>query len=50
MCLSSGINKFKAVCKLCDKEIQVENNGCYALLQHAGKRIHKEKATLRCSK
>ena len=31
-------NKFKAVYKLYDKEIQVANNGYHALLQHAGKK------------
>ena len=29
-------DKFKAVCKLCDKEIQVAKHGYHALLQHAG--------------
>ena len=29
--------KFKAVCKLCDKEIQVASSGYHALLQPAGK-------------
>ena len=49
-CCTHETDKFKAVCNLCDKEIQVANNGYYALLQHAGKRIHKEKATIRYSK
>ena len=31
-------DKFKAVCKLCNKEIQVANNGYHALLQHAVKK------------
>ena len=34
-CKSHDSDKFKAVCKLCDKEIQVTNNGCFALMQHA---------------
>ena len=31
-CKSHDSDKFKAVCKLCDKEIQVANNGCFALV------------------
>ena len=34
-CKSHESDKFKAVCKLCDEEIQVANNGCFALMQHA---------------
>ena len=37
-CDAHETDKFKAVCKLCDKEIQVANNGYHALLQHAGKK------------
>ena len=33
-----GTDRFKAVCKLCDKGIQIANNGDHALLQHAGKK------------
>ena len=40
-------NRFKAICKLCDKEVQVANNGCFALMQHAGMKSHKEKASVR---
>ena len=29
------------------KEVQVANNGCFALMQHAGMKSHKEKASLR---
>ena len=39
-------DKFKAVCKLCDKEIQVANNGCFALMQHAKQNMHKKKAVV----
>ena len=37
-CDAHETGKCKAVCKLCDKEIQVANNGYHALLQHAGKK------------
>ena len=39
-CDAHETDKFKAVCKLFDQEIQVANNGYHALLQCAG-----EKAT-----
>ena len=34
------------MCKLCDKEIQVANNGCFALMQHAKQNMHKQKAVV----
>ena len=45
-CKSHDSDKFKAVCKLCDKEIQVANNGCFALMQHAKQNMHKQKAVV----
>ena len=45
-CKSHDSDKFKAVCKLCDKEIQVANNGCFALMQYAKQIIHKQKAVM----
>ena len=42
---SHDSDKFKAVCKLCDKEIQVVNNG-FALMQHAKQNMHKQKAVV----
>ena len=44
---SHDSDKFKAVCKLCDKEIQVANNGCFSLMQHAKQKMHKQKAVVR---
>ena len=38
--------KFKAVCKLCDKEIQVANNGCFAFMQHTKQNMYKQKAVV----
>ena len=34
------------MCKLCGKEIQVANNGCFALMQHEKQNIHKQKAVV----
>ena len=34
------------MCKLCDKEFQVANNGCFALMQHAKQNMHKQKAVV----
>ena len=34
------------MCKLCDKEIQVANSGCFALMQHAKQNLHKQKAVV----
>ena len=34
------------MCKLCDKEIQVANNGCFALMQHTKQNMHKQKAVV----
>ena len=45
-CKSHDCDKFKAVCKLCDKEMQVANNGCFALMQHAKQNMHKQKAVV----
>ena len=45
-CKSHDSDKFKAVCKLCDEEIQVANNGCFALMQHAKQNMHKQKAAV----
>ena len=45
-CKSHDSDKFKAVCKLCDKEIQVANNCCFALMQHAKQNMHKQKAVV----
>ena len=41
-CHEQETNKFNAICKLCDKEVQVANNRCFALLQQAGMKSHKE--------
>ena len=46
-CKSHDSDKFTVVYKLCDKEIQVANNGCFALMQHAKQNIHKQKAVVR---
>ena len=46
-CHEHETNKFKAICKFCDKEVQVANNGCFALMQHAGMKSHKEKVSVR---
>ena len=48
-CNSHETDKFIAVCKLCEKDIQVANNGCHALMQHATKKIHKQKAGFKYS-
>ena len=40
-------NKFKTICRLCDKEVLVTNNGCFALMQHTGMKSHKEKVSVR---
>ena len=37
------------MCKLCDKEIQVANNGCFALMQHAKQNMHNQKAVVQNS-
>ena len=47
MVASQAWNKFQAICKLCDNEVQVANNGCFALMQHVGMKSHKEKASVR---
>ena len=52
ICLKGGVmsqekNQFKAICKLCDKEVQVANSGCFTLMQHAGMESQKEKASVR---
>ena len=41
-CHEHETNKFQAICKLCDKEVHMANNGCVALMQHAGMKIHRE--------
>ena len=46
-CHEHDTNIFKAICRLCDKEVQVANNGIFALIQHAGMESHKEKASAR---
>ena len=46
-CHEHETNKCKAICKLCDKEVQVANSGCFALMQHACMKSHKEKASVR---
>ena len=46
-CHEHETNKFKAICKLYDKEVQVANNGSFALMQHAGMKNPKEKASVR---
>ena len=33
--------------KLCDEEIQVANNGCFALIQHVKQNMYKQKAVVR---
>ena len=48
-CHEHESDKFKAVCNLCEKDINVVNNGCHALMQHPGMRIHGEKAMIRYS-
>ena len=44
-CKTHESDKCRAICKLCDKEIQVASGGVHALLQNASKNIHKQKAT-----
>ena len=46
-CHEHKTNTFKAICKLCDKKIQVANNRCFTLMQHAGMKSHKKKASVR---
>ena len=48
-CHEHESDKFKAVCNLCEKDINVANNGCHALMQDAGMRIHREEAMVRYS-
>ena len=43
---SHDSDKFKAVCKLYDKEIQVAKNGCFALMQHAKQNMHQQRAVV----
>ena len=45
-CKSHDSDKFKAVCKLCDKEIQVADNGCFALMQHAKQNMQQQGAVV----
>ena len=42
-------DRFTGVCRLCEKDINVSNSGCHALLQHAGYKTHREKAMVRYS-
>ena len=44
-CKTHESDKCRAICKLCDKEIQVASGRVHVLLQHANKNIHKQKAT-----
>ena len=46
-CKTHESDKCRAIYKLCDKEIQMASGGDHALLQHASKNIHKQKATFR---
>ena len=46
-CREHQTNKCKAICKLCDKGVQVANNACFALMQLAGMKSHKEQASVR---
>ena len=48
-CNSHEPDKFKAECKLCEKDIQVASDGCHGLMQQATKKIHKQKAGLKYS-
>ena len=48
-CHEHESDKFKAVCNFCEKDINVANNGCHALMQHVGMRIQREKAMIRYS-
>ena len=42
-------DRFVAVCRICEKDISISNSGVYALLQHAGRKVHREKAMVRYS-
>ena len=44
-CETHESDKWRAIWKLCEKEIQVTSGGVHTLLQHASKNIHKQKAT-----
>lgn len=48
-CCEHSTDRFIAVCRLCEKDINISNSGCHALLQHAGYKSHKEKAMVRYS-
>ena len=42
-------DKFVAVCRICEKDISINNSGVHALLLHAGRKVHREKAMARYS-
>ena len=42
-------DRFVAVCRICKKDISISNSGVYALLQYAGRKVHREKAMVRYS-
>ena len=41
--------RFVAVCRICEKDISISNSGLHALLLHAGRKVHREKAMVRYS-
>ena len=43
-CSAHKSENSKAICTLCDKEIQIASAGVAALLQHAKKKVHQDKA------
>ena len=48
-CHEHESDKFKAVCNLYEKDINVANNGCHALMHHAGMTMDRGKAMIRHS-
>ena len=42
-------DKFVAVCRICEKDISICNSGVHAVLLHAGRKVHGEKAMVRYS-
>ena len=43
-------DRFVAVCRICEKDINISNSGVHALLLHAGTKGHRGKAMVRYSK
>ena len=48
-CHAHKKDKFVAVCRICEKDINISNSGVHAVLLHAGREVHREKAMVRYS-